>query len=406
MTRPIDPPRPPVSVAAFAARSRSRGGRLQLIGQQPSTGSSSDSASTSGDSQRAGHGPDTRRGQRRGRSPSGKKDGSLAEALAAVGAKVVWTGTAGPFAPAAQEMAANELDYRPGLDHLGDHRAGGHPGVQALRQHAPDRIGEGILVPASSPITSRQGPGRQDGRRQQGRHRRVPAAQGAGRGRTSPRRRSPSSTSTPAQTAPVLNSGKVDAWATWTSVLGRGGRPGQRPLRRHRRPDRLGELLGLGRAQRLRAASTRRSWPRSTSTCTTRAEAGRRTRPSFINVFTTAGPEALNPAEIAFDAKDIEPRSAPPNRSARRRRPQFQNVANFFASAGVTKSVVSVAPTSSRPGTRRMTADTGRRVLPGPGHPAASAAEAAAARGVRQRSGSPARSRCSAAWWAAAPAGR
>ncbi|MHC3412737.1 ABC transporter substrate-binding protein, partial [Streptomyces sp. DT17] len=44
----------------------------------------------------------------------GKKDGSLDRALAKGGAKVAWTGSAGPFAPAAQALNADQLDIATG----------------------------------------------------------------------------------------------------------------------------------------------------------------------------------------------------------------------------------------------------------------------------------------------------
>ena len=86
----------------------------------------------------------------------GRKDGSLARALAAVHAKVVWTGTAGAFAPAAQELDANELDVAEGSITSATTALTQSPGFKLFAAVAPDKLGEGILVKNGSPITSVQ----------------------------------------------------------------------------------------------------------------------------------------------------------------------------------------------------------------------------------------------------------
>ena len=152
----------------------------------------------------------------------------------------------------------------------------------------------------------------------------------------------------PPETAPVLNSGKVDAWATWNQYsVAEVGLDNARFVA-------TGAQIGsqnysvwavrTGFAQKypkIVAAFYNYLHTEGLKLVSDPAE--------FINVFTTAGPEALNPAEVAFDAKDsaalgtTEPIS--PTVAS-----QFQNVANFFSSAGVTKSAVSVAPYIIQPG--------------------------------------------------------
>ncbi|WP_245687461.1 NrtA/SsuA/CpmA family ABC transporter substrate-binding protein [Streptacidiphilus griseoplanus] len=84
----------------------------------------------------------------------GKKDGSLARALAKVHAKVAWTGTAGAFAPAAQELDANALDFAQGSITSATAALEQSAGFKLFAATAPDRLGEGILVKNDSPIRS------------------------------------------------------------------------------------------------------------------------------------------------------------------------------------------------------------------------------------------------------------
>jgi len=277
----------------------------------------------------------------------GKKDGSLAAALAAAGAKVEWTGTAGPFAPAALEMSANELDFAQGSITSAVTALAATPAFKLFAEQDPDRIGEGILVPANSPIKSVQdliG--------------KTVAVNKGGTGEYLLRKalaaaNIPTSKVTfvylsPPETAPVLNSGKVDAWATWNQYS-------------------VAEV-GLDNARFV--ATGAQIGSQNYSVWAVRTEFAQKypkivaafynylhteglklvaDPTEFINVFTTAGPEALNPAEVTFDAKDsaalgtTEP-IGPTVAS------QFQNVANFFSSEGVTKSAVTVAPYVIQPG--------------------------------------------------------
>ncbi|WP_335932958.1 ABC transporter substrate-binding protein [Streptomyces sp. PTD5-9] len=146
----------------------------------------------------------------------GKKDGSLDKALAKVGAKVRWTGSAGPFAPAAQAMNADQLDFATGSITSGITSLAQRPGFKFFTAVAPDEAGEGILVKNDSGIRSVADlAGRKVAVNQGGTgeylllkalaeaHVPVGAVE-----RVYLR---------PDQTAAVFNAGKVDAWAVWSA---------------------------------------------------------------------------------------------------------------------------------------------------------------------------------------------
>ncbi|WP_380281176.1 NrtA/SsuA/CpmA family ABC transporter substrate-binding protein [Kitasatospora purpeofusca] len=146
----------------------------------------------------------------------GKKDGSLDRALATVHAKVSWTGSAGPFAPAAQALSADQLDVAQGSITSAVAALAQKPGFKLFAQTAPDGVGEGILVKNDSPIKSVQD---LVGRK-------VAVSQGG----TSEYLllKALEKNGIPAdkvervylradQTSGVFNSGQVDAWATWNT---------------------------------------------------------------------------------------------------------------------------------------------------------------------------------------------
>ncbi|MFJ8043673.1 NrtA/SsuA/CpmA family ABC transporter substrate-binding protein [Kitasatospora sp. NPDC096147] len=83
-----------------------------------------------------------------------KKDGSLDAALAKVNAKVVWTGTAGAFAPAAQQLDAGALDFAQGSITSATAALAASPGFKLFAAVAPDALGEGILVKSDSGIST------------------------------------------------------------------------------------------------------------------------------------------------------------------------------------------------------------------------------------------------------------
>jgi sulfonate transport system substrate-binding protein len=341
MTRPFTRRGVAASAAAFAAVAV-----ITAVAGCGSPASSSSSASTSSVSQALipVRIPDPGNS---GVLAEGKKDGSLAAALAAAGAKVEWTGTAGPFAPAALEMSANELDFAQGSITSAVTALAATPVFKLFAEQDPDRIGEGILVPASSPIKSVQdliG--------------KTVAVNKGGTGEYLLRKALAAAdipTSkvnfvylSPPETAPVLNSGKVDAWATWNQYsVAEVGLDNARFVA-------TGAQIG---SQNYSVWAVRTGFAQKYPKVVAAFYNYLHTEglklvadpTEFINVFTTAGPEALNSAEVAFDAKDsaalgstdpITPAVAS----------QFQNVASFFSSEGVTKSAITVAPYIIQPG--------------------------------------------------------
>ncbi|AXI76250.1 NrtA/SsuA/CpmA family ABC transporter substrate-binding protein [Peterkaempfera bronchialis] len=146
----------------------------------------------------------------------GKKDGSLAAALATVHAKVAWTGSAGPFAPAAQELNAGQLDVAQGSITSAITALSQKPGFKLFAATAPDKAGEGILVKDGSGIrTVKDLVGRK-----------VAVSQGgtseylllkALQQENIPVDRVKRVYLVANQAAPVFNSGQVDAWATWAT---------------------------------------------------------------------------------------------------------------------------------------------------------------------------------------------
>ncbi|MER5365842.1 NrtA/SsuA/CpmA family ABC transporter substrate-binding protein [Streptomyces sp. NPDC002722] len=146
----------------------------------------------------------------------GKKDGSLDKALAKAGAKVRWTGSAGPFAPAAQAMNADQLDIATGSITSGITSLAQRPGFKFFTAVAPDAAGEGILVKNGSGIGSvadlvgKKVAVNQGGT---GEYLLLKALAKAG----IPAEKVERVYLRPDQTAAVFNAGKVDAWAVWAT---------------------------------------------------------------------------------------------------------------------------------------------------------------------------------------------
>ncbi|MFD7619954.1 NrtA/SsuA/CpmA family ABC transporter substrate-binding protein, partial [Streptomyces sp. NPDC059802] len=146
----------------------------------------------------------------------GKKDGSLDRALAEAGAKVRWTGSAGPFAPAAQAMNADQLDIATGSITSGITSLAQRPGFKFFTAVDPDAAGEGILVRNGSPIASvKDLVGRKVAVNQggTGEYLLLKALAKAG----IPAGKVDRVYLRPDQTAAVFNAGKVDAWAVWAT---------------------------------------------------------------------------------------------------------------------------------------------------------------------------------------------
>ncbi|MEV6145561.1 NrtA/SsuA/CpmA family ABC transporter substrate-binding protein [Streptomyces sp. NPDC051992] len=146
----------------------------------------------------------------------GKKDGSLDKALAKVGATVRWTGSAGPFAPAAQAMNADQLDIATGSITSGITSLAQRPGFKFFTAVDPDAAGEGILVKNGSGIASvKDLVGKKVAVNQggTGEYLLLKALAKAG----IPADKVERVYLRPDQTAAVFNTGKVDAWAVWAT---------------------------------------------------------------------------------------------------------------------------------------------------------------------------------------------
>ncbi|MFJ8981696.1 NrtA/SsuA/CpmA family ABC transporter substrate-binding protein [Streptomyces sp. NPDC102282] len=146
----------------------------------------------------------------------GKKDGSLDKALGKAGAKVEWTGSAGPFAPAAQAMNADQLDFATGSITSGITSLAQRPGFKFFTAVDPDAAGEGILVRDGSGIGSvadlvgKKVAVNQGGT---GEYLLLKALDKAG----IPADKVQRVYLRPDQTAAVFNAGQVDAWAVWAT---------------------------------------------------------------------------------------------------------------------------------------------------------------------------------------------
>ncbi|HEY3881527.1 MAG TPA: NrtA/SsuA/CpmA family ABC transporter substrate-binding protein [Trebonia sp.] len=277
----------------------------------------------------------------------GKKDGSLAAALAKVGAKVAWTGTAGPFAPAAIEMAANQLDFAQGSITSAVTSLAATPVFELFAQQRPDKLGEGILVNSDSPIKSVKdlvGKSVAVNKGGTGEYllRKALAAAGI------PVSKVNLVYLNPAQTAPVLNSGKVSAWATWSTYS-----VAEVGLDNARFVETGGEFGSENYSVWAVRTAFAKQYPQVVAAFYNylHAEGLKLVADpdEFINVFQSTGAQALNPAEETFDAKDSAALGTTDPITAGIAT-QFQSVASFFAAQGVTKSAITVAPYIIQPG--------------------------------------------------------
>ncbi|GAA1581676.1 NrtA/SsuA/CpmA family ABC transporter substrate-binding protein [Actinoplanes couchii] len=146
----------------------------------------------------------------------GKKDGSLDVALGAVNAKVAWTGSSGPFAPAAQAINANQLDVSLGSITSGIGSLAANPGFKLFATGEPDGAGEGILVKKDSAIQTVNdlvGKKVAVNKGGTGEYLLLLALKQA----NIPVDQVERVYLAPDQSAPAFNSGQVDAWATWSA---------------------------------------------------------------------------------------------------------------------------------------------------------------------------------------------
>ncbi|MDT0268986.1 NrtA/SsuA/CpmA family ABC transporter substrate-binding protein [Streptomyces sp. DSM 44915] len=270
----------------------------------------------------------------------GKKDGSLERALAEVDAEVSWTGSAGPFAPAAQALNADQLDIATGSITSGLTSLSQNPGFAFFSATAPDHAGEGILVPDDSDIESVEDlVGRTVAVNEggTGEYLLLKALETAGIDPDQVER----VYLRPDQTAAVFNAGQVDAWAVWAAYsvaeIGSGDA--------HFLVD--GADVGSDNysltAVRTGFAEDHPEVVRALFDYLQDASERQRQDPAaFLNVNTDVGPQALTGAaretQIAFLSEggtvaaitdaDIE---------------RFQDVARFYAERGVTRDEVDIA---------------------------------------------------------------
>ncbi|MCO5992404.1 NrtA/SsuA/CpmA family ABC transporter substrate-binding protein [Actinoallomurus rhizosphaericola] len=271
----------------------------------------------------------------------GKKDGSLAKALAVVHAKVAWTGSSGPFAPAAQELGADKLDVAQGSITSAIAALAQHPGFKLFAQIAPNKTGEGILVRKGSPIASvRDLAGRKVAVNKGGTAEylllKALASAGVPAGRVT------RVYLNPAQTAPVFNSGQVDAWAVWSTysipeIASTGARfvatGGQ-----------IGSQNYSVWAVRNGFADAHPAVVQAFSRYLHDAGVRQAQNPaSYVNVFTDAGPQAVSGTARRLTIQDLAQTAAPDGI-----RPSnvtdFDAVARFFAEQKITPTAVNVRP--------------------------------------------------------------
>ncbi|MEU6658064.1 NrtA/SsuA/CpmA family ABC transporter substrate-binding protein [Streptomyces sp. NPDC046821] len=271
----------------------------------------------------------------------GKKDGSLDRALAKVHAKVEWTGSAGPFAPAAQAMNAGQLDIATGSITSGITSLAQTPGFAFFSATAPDPVGEGILARKGSGID----------RIEDLVGKKVAVNQG-GTGEYLllkaladhhiPADKVERVYLRPDQTAAVFNTGKVDAWAVWSTyaVAELGG--GKAKFIAD------GKQIGSDNYS-LNAVRTdfAKQHPEVVKALYAYLHEGsvkeKKDPGAYLNVITDAGPQAVTGEakriQTAFTAQGgtVEP-------ITRADIKRFDDVARFYADQKVTKAKVDVAP--------------------------------------------------------------
>ncbi|MFF2041978.1 NrtA/SsuA/CpmA family ABC transporter substrate-binding protein [Kitasatospora sp. NPDC058170] len=271
----------------------------------------------------------------------GKKDGSLDKALAAVHAKVAWTGSAGPFAPAAQALSADQLDVAQGSITSAVAALAQKPGFKLFAQTAPDGVGEGILVKNDSPIRTVQD---LVGRK-------VAVSQGG----TSEYLllKALAKNNVPAdkvervylradQTSGVFNSGQVEAWATWNTF----STPSIANSGAHFLVN--GKEVGSDNyavwAVRNGFAEKYPEVVKAFYTYLHDNGLKEKADPAgYLNVFTDSGPTAVTPAEKDV-AINVSRQGATADVISEADTARFATVAAFFADQKVTKQLVDVKP--------------------------------------------------------------
>ncbi|MFF0445320.1 NrtA/SsuA/CpmA family ABC transporter substrate-binding protein [Streptomyces sp. NPDC004609] len=271
----------------------------------------------------------------------GKKDGSLDKALAAVGAKVRWTGTTGPFAPAAQALNAGQLDIATGSITSGVTALTQKPGFKLFTATDPDRTGEGILVKKDSGITTvKDLKGRKVAVNKggTGEYLLLKALAENGLAADDVKR----VYLRPDQTASVYKTGQVDAWASWAAYsvaeLGSGAS----------RFVATGGDLGSDNysfyAARTGFAEKHPKVLKALSTYLHTKSTDQRAAPEkYINVFTDRGPTAVTgeakeiQAGILRGSGTVDPIGAEDIR-------RFESVARFYLERKVLARPVDITP--------------------------------------------------------------
>lgn len=270
----------------------------------------------------------------------GKKDGSLDAALGAAGATVAWTGTTGPFAPAAQAINANQLDVAQGSITSGIGSLAANPGFKLFATGKPDPVGEGILVKKDSPITGLEGLiGKKVAVNEggTGEYLLLQALKSAHIAAEKVER----VYLTPDKSASAFNSGQVDAWATWSTYSV--------------------AALAQGNARQLVQAGDVASdnytiWAVRTAFATEHpavvkalydylhaGSAALIADPApYVNVFSTGGAQALDEQAKRITV-EFWKRGSTIDTIGAQDEARYATVAQFFADAGVTKSKVDVA---------------------------------------------------------------
>ncbi|MFF8378617.1 ABC transporter substrate-binding protein [Streptomyces sp. NPDC015661] len=270
----------------------------------------------------------------------GKKDGSLDKALAAVGAEVAWTGSAGPFAPAAQALNADRLDIATGSITSGITSLSQNPGFAFFTATDPDPVGEGILVREGSDIASVQDlVGRKVAVNKggTGEYLLLKALAKAG----IPADKVERVYLRPDQTAAVFNAGQVDAWAVWSTYAVAEIGSGKARF--------LADGTAIGsdnyslNAVRSDFAEEHPEIVKALYAYLHEHSAEERKNPAaYLNVFTDAGPTAVNgkakDVQIAFTAKGGTVDPIGPEDIER-----FKTVARFYADQKVTPNQVDIA---------------------------------------------------------------
>lgn len=270
----------------------------------------------------------------------GKKDGSLDKALGKVGAKVKWAGSAGPFAPAAQAMNADQLDIATGSITSGITSLAQRPGFRFFTAVDPDAAGEGILVRDGSGIASVSDLVGKKVAVNQGGTGEYLLLKALAKAKI-PAENVERVYLRPDQTAAVLNAGQVDAWAVWATyaVAEIGGG------KAHFVAD--GAAIGSDNyslnAVRTGFAEQHPEIVRALYDYLHEASAKEKKDPAaYLNVFTDVGPTAVTgrakevQTEFTAQGGTIDPIG--PEDIAR-----FEAVAAFYAEQKVTKEKVDVA---------------------------------------------------------------